>query len=123
MARSPLAGMKKALAKGFKGKLKTGIIRRATPATVDDFGDPVPGSVAEYPFEGIRENFDAAWAANAGIPSTDVGILVLLGSTAVEPRQGDRIQIEGRWHAVRRVLAIDPAGATARLQAHEVDAS
>lgn len=117
---SPLDGMKKAIAKGFKGKLRVGTIRRATPGGLDDFGDPIAPTTADYPFEGIRESFDASWAASAGIPETDVGILVLLGSTTVEPAQGDTVQIEGKWHMVRHVLDIDPAGATIRLQAYEV---
>ena len=120
MARSPIDGMKKAIAKGFKGKLKQGIVRRATAGGVDEWGDPVPSTTAEYPFEGIRESFDASWAASAGIPTTDVGILVLLGSTGIEPAQGDAIQIEGKWHQVRRVLDVDPAGASMKLQAYEV---
>ncbi len=122
MARSPLDGMKKAIAKGFKGKLRMGVIRRTTAGGVDDWGDPVPSTTTDYPFEGIRESFDASWAASAGIPETDVGILVLLGSTTVQPAQGDAVQIEGHWHQVRHVLDIDPAGATARLQAYEVTA-
>ncbi|PWJ81484.1 hypothetical protein C7441_11015 [Pseudaminobacter salicylatoxidans] len=123
MAKSPLDAMKAQIAKGFKGKLRKGMIRRMVPGTgVDDFGDPVGMVPADFSFEGIRESFDASWAASAGIPSTDVGILVLLGSTAVEPKQGDTVQIEGMWHQVRRVLDIDPAGASMRLQAYEVSA-
>lgn len=122
MARSPLDGMNKAIAKGFKGKLRTGVIRRTAAGGVDQWGDPVPSTTADYAFEGIRESFDASWAKTAGIPETDVGILVLLGSTDVQPAQGDAVQIEGRWHQVRHVLDIDPAGATIRLQAYEVAA-
>lgn len=120
MARSPLDRMKKAIAKGFKGKLKQGTIRRTTAGGVDQWGDPVPSTTADYLFEGIRESFDASWAASAGIPSTDVAILVLLGSTTIEPAQGDTVQVEGAWHMVRRVLDIDPAGASMKLQAYEV---
>jgi len=122
VARSPLDGMRKAIAKGFKGKLRSGVIRHTTAGGVDQWGDPVPSTSANFPFEGIRESFDASWAASAGIPETDVAILVLLGSTTVEPKQGDTVQIEGAWHMVRRVLDIDPANATTRLQAYEVTA-
>lgn len=123
MARSPLDGMKKAIAKGFKGKLRVGTIRRMVPGTgVDEFGDPVDEVPATFDFEGTRENFDASWAASAGIPETDVGILVLLGSTTIEPKQSDMVLIESKWHSVRKVLDIDPASATARLQAYEVKA-
>lgn len=112
--------MKRQIAKTFKGKLKQGVIRRTTAGTVDQWGDPVPGSTTDYPFEGIRESLDARWAAQAGIPETDIAILVLLGSTTVEPKQGDTVQIEGKSHIVRRVMDVDPAGATMKLQAYEV---
>ncbi|MGB3834819.1 MAG: hypothetical protein WA975_23475 [Mesorhizobium sp.] len=112
--------MKAQIAKGFKGKLKQGVIRRTTAGTVDQWGDPVPGSFQTFGFEGIRESLDARWAAQAGIPETDIAILVLLGSTTIEPKQGDTVQIEGKTHLVRRVLDVDPASATMRLQAYEV---
>lgn len=114
--------MKRQIARSFKGKLRNGVIRRTTAGGVDQWGDPVPSTTTDYPFEGIRESFDASWAASAGIPETDIAILVLLGSTTVEPKQGDTVQIEGKTHLVRRVLDVDPAGATIRLQAYEVTA-
>lgn len=118
---SPLeAQIKKAIYQGFRGKLLKGTLRREQPSSVDTLGDEVQGAPATYSFEGIRENFDAAYAAKAGIPVTDVKILIIAGSISVEPKQNDKVQIRGAWHQVRRILAIDPASASYSLQAYEI---
>jgi hypothetical protein len=123
---SPLEGALKAkIAAAFKGKLTLGSIRRDGTTSVDGVGDEVPGTPSTYTFEGIRESFSTYTKAAAGIPDTDVSILVLLGS--VKPvtiaRQGDQIYLQApwnKWHQVRRVLEIDPAEASQRLQAYEI---
>ena len=108
----------KAIYKGFKGKLKTGTLRRQSGSSgVDEFGDLIVGTETDYAFEGIRENYSAAYIAAAGIPLGDVRIMILLQSITVEPKQDDFILIEGDWHQVRRVEGIDPAGAAINLQA------
>lgn len=118
---SPLDGLiKRQIASAFKGKLKKGTLRRAVPGGVDDMGDPKPGTVETWPFEGIRESYDALYRVNAGIPDTDVRILVIAGSTAGVPDQGFQVFIEGRFHQVRKVEGIDPAGATYQLQCFEI---
>lgn len=121
---SPLDGqIAKAIHAGFRGKLKKGIVRREAPGTGRDrHGDRNPGVVRRYPFEGIRENYDAAYRERAGIPETDVQILVITRSCAIEPKQDDQIFIQNRWHQVRRVSDSDPAGATITLQAFEIQA-
>lgn len=108
---------------GFRGRLLVGKLRRETPATTDARGSPVPATPVDYPFEGIRDSFDASYAARAGIPLTDVKILIIaasLSSAAGQPKQGDLIFIRNAWHKVRRIMAIDPANATYTLQAFEV---
>lgn len=119
--------LKRQVASALAGQLLTGTIRRDVAASLDpETGAPVVGSVDTFAVGSlIRETFDAAWAAQAGVPQTDVAILVVLGSTTTAPQQGDLVHIGApvdRWHRVRRVLDIDPAGATARLQAYEVPA-
>jgi hypothetical protein len=116
--------LKQKIAAGFRGKLKRGVIRRETGASLNAAGHVVVGTPTTYTFEGIRENFDARYRAQAGIPETDVAILVLLGSVtpAATPKVGDLIQMDGVWHKVRVTLAIDPAGATWRGQCYEVGA-
>lgn len=111
--------LKKALAQGFRGKLSRGTIRRYT-YTLNDQGDRVPGAHSDYSFEGTRDDFDARYREQAGIPETDVRVLVILGLTTVTPQQTDKIFIKSRWHEVRQVLAIDPAGATATLQCYAI---
>jgi hypothetical protein len=115
-----LAGsLAKQIARGFKGKLLVGTIRRAGPYTLDDFGDSVSSGNTTYAFTGMRESFDARYRAQALIPETDVKILVLLASVIppITPVQSDQILINGEWHQVRRVLDVDPASATMSLQA------
>jgi hypothetical protein len=115
--------LKKQVAASFKGKLLKGTIRREVPS-LNSLGDPVNGTPITASFEGIRESFSDA-SILAGIPETDVAILVLLGTTTIVPQQDDLIFIGkpfNKWHKTRRVMAIDPAGATCRLQAYEVPA-
>jgi len=124
---SPLDAVEGQVAAAFKGQLKKGTLRRDGGTTVDNFGDEVPGTATNYTFDGTRENIDARYAAQASIPDTDVVLLVILGSlpSGIRPKQGDLIQMPqttGPWHKVRRILAIDPAGASGRYQSYEVPA-
>jgi len=111
--------LKKQIAKGLKGKLKNGTIRRYTYA-LNAYGDRQPIGSVDYPFQGIREEFDARYKEQAQIPVEDVKILVILGLTKVTPDRDDKVFIENTWHEVRRVLSIDPAGASAQLQAYAI---
>lgn len=117
------SAIKKAVAAGFKGRLCKGILRRETVIALDDFGDSTPDSAATFKFDGIRESFDAAYAQRAGIPVTDVSILIILGSISTTPVQNDKLYIGKpffKWHQVRRILEVDPAGASMRVQAFEI---
>lgn len=115
--------LKATIAKSFKGKLLTGTIRVKGATALDTYGDPVPSTTTDYTFEGIRDYFSALYAANAGIPDTDVKILILLGSVkpVYIPKQGDFVFINAAWHLIRKILSIDPAGASISVQAYEVD--
>ncbi len=121
---SPLDNqIKKSIAKAFRGKLKTGFIQANQPESLDDFGDVVPPDTpVQYKFTGIRDNFDAMWMKMAGIPEKDVRVLILLGSVlpVYTPVQDDLIFIENSFHKVRRILKIDPAGASIELQCYPV---
>lgn len=117
--------IKAKIAAGFKGKLTLGTLRREAFSTVDSSGDLTTSTVTTYAFEGIREAFSARYKAQAQIPDTDVSILILLGSVvpATTPKQDDKIYLETPWNAwyqVRKVLEIDPAGASCKLQAYEI---
>ncbi len=106
---------------GFKGQLLTGTLRREGVALLDSFGDVVPTAAVTHAFEGIRESFNAAFANQAGIPVTDVRILIIAGSLSVEPLKGDEIFIRSAWHEVREILERDPANATHILQCFEIE--
>lgn len=100
------------VAKGFKGKLMTGLLRRETPsASVDDRGDPTSFTVTTFPFEGIVDTYSAFHKAVAQIPDTDVKVLIIAGSLATQPINGDQLQMRGLWYQVRR-FSTDPATAT-----------
>lgn len=119
---SPLDSLiKNEVAKGFKGRLKKGTIRKETLGSgVDSFGDPSSSTFTTHSFEGIRDDFSAFYKSANGIPQTDVRILVLLGSTSVNPVQGDQVLIEGDWHKVVQERERDPAGATVALQCSKI---
>lgn len=114
---SPLESqIAKQIATSFKGLLLTGTIRRETVKSLDANGDPVVTS-ADYRFEGIRDSFSAVYAVAAGIPVTDVRILVIAGLSAIVPKMDDKIKIGGGWYQVRRITEIDPATASYTLAA------
>ena len=83
-----ISSIRDAVAQGFRGQLLSCTLRRATVTSRDANGDPVATAFRDYPFDGIRETFNAAFAAAAGIPVTDVKILIIAGSLAIEPPAG-----------------------------------
>ena len=112
--------IKAQVATAFKGRLLKGTLRRIASTSLDAAGNEEPGTATTYTFDGIRENLDAAYAAKAGIQSTDVSILIIAGSISVTPKQDDEIKIRNQWHKVRRILKIDPANATYLLLCYEI---
>jgi hypothetical protein len=119
--------LKAKIATAFKGKLTTGTLRRVTAGGLNSLGDPITPTTTNYPFvSGIRESFSVAFAARAGIPVTDVRILILLGSIVpptIVPVADDLVFLStpwNKWHKVRAVISIDPAAASAVLQAYEI---
>ena len=120
--------IRKQVAKGFKNQLLPGILLREVASSVSALGDVVVDSYETYTFQGIRDNFNRAFAATAGIPTTDVRILVILGlvTPVTTPRIDDKIRIRGadgtqKWHQVRAVLTTDPANAHSVLQCFEIE--
>lgn len=115
--------LKKKIAAAFKGRLTKGMLWRETSGSLDSWGDLMPGTLASYKFEGIRESFSAFYAATAGIPLTDVSILILLGSIRTTPLQTDELYLDKpwfKWYQIRRILEIDPAQASMKLQCFEI---
>ena len=119
------SALKQKVAAAFKGKLTRGILRKTAGVTRDSNGDRSTGTVTTYTFEGIREDFSLFHKANSGIPETDVRILLILGSLnpATTVQKDNQIYLNTPWNAwyqVRRVLTIDPAGASCSVQAYEI---
>lgn len=125
MPSSFLPQVRKAIAKGFRGRLLKGTVRRRS-TILNEFHDVETLTYTDYSFDGMREFFDAQYQTLALIPATDVKILVILGSLAITPTQEDLVQIPpipgatGVWHKVRRILSIDPASASMSLQAFPI---
>ena len=100
------------VAKAFAGKLLTCTLRRVSFSTLDAYGDPVPGADATWTFDGIVDTFNAVFAANAGIPTTDARLLIIAGSLATVPQQDDQMKVRDQWYQLRRLVEQDPAAAT-----------
>lgn len=110
---SPLeSAIKKQVAVAFKGKLLTCTLRRITTSSVDSYGDPVPGAATTWAFDGIVDKFNAAFAKQAGIQTTDVRILIIAGSLTTTPQQDDQIKVRTEWYQLRDLIERDPANAT-----------
>ena len=114
------SAIRNAVAKGFKGKLLVGTLRRETATTVDASGDDGPAVVETFPFEGIRDLFSAFYAAQAGIPVTDAKVLIIAGSCSTDPRKDDKLLLRGQWMQVRQIMSVDPANATYTLAAFDI---
>ena len=112
--------IRNAIAKGFKGKLLTGMLTRQTATTVDAFGDPVSGTPQTFRVEGFADNYTAAYRATAGIPDTDFKITLILGNCETDPLKDDTIALPGWGSAKVRKVMIDPAKASAELQVFAV---
>lgn len=113
--------IRRQVASAFSGRLLTCTLRRIASATLDAAGDPVPGSPTTWSFDGIVDTFSAMFAALAGIPVTDVRILVIAGSLATTPRQGDQVKVRDEWFQLRRIVERDPANATYVFAGFRID--
>lgn len=108
--------------RGFAGKLRTCTLRRDPVASLAETGDPIAASPQTWQFDGMRDSFNAQFAAAAGIPVTDVRILIIAGSLATVPLIDDKIQVEGVWFQVRMLVSVDPATATYTLAGFRIKA-
>lgn len=117
---SPLDKVAAKIAAGTRGKLRSGTLyRRGVSAGVDALGDALAGAWTSHDFEGVRSGYDEAYRKTAGIPETDSKILIIAGSTDVEPQKDDVAFIEGAWWQIRKVKA-DPVNASFGCQSFEI---
>lgn len=96
-------------------------IRRDGAASVNSYGDDVPGTAVTYAARGFEDEYTSAYRAVAGIPSTDTRIMVAANSTTATPKPDDLILYRSQWHRVRAVRT-DPARAMWDLQVFVVPA-
>jgi len=103
-----------AIASGFDGLLLNGTLRKNATAGRDSNGDPITAS-ADYAVQGMQDTYSAVIRKMAGIPETDVKLLLIAGLCGAAPAIGDKVQMNGQWFQIRDV-SIDPAGATYECQ-------
>lgn len=106
---SILDGLRADITAAFDGTLRDGTLYRQGEG-VDEYGNPIPGNWESLGgFQGLRANYDAAWAAQAGISRTDARIEMLAASLSTAPMRDDCLTIEGAWWVIIEV-ELDPAG-------------
>lgn len=101
----------------FRGKLKSGVLRITDvpdDAVLDDYGDAL-GTPRDLPIEGFTENYDAAYAARAGYPRTDLVVNIFAQSIpGIEPPKDAKVGIgpagARQWYQIREAKT-DPATA------------
>lgn len=112
--------MRAAIAAGFKGKLLSGVLTRQVSGGVDEYGDPVPGTPATFNVEGLVSEYSDYYKAQAGIPETDVQIILIAGNCETDPLKDDEIQFPNFGsYKVRKVMT-DPAKAHYKCQSFKV---
>lgn len=118
----------KSIYAGFAGKLLRGKIRKrvaAASAGLDSRGDPTAaGTPTDHSMEGFTEDYDDAYRARAGIPSTDFKVNVFCESLPGVTLGKDDIGYFTRkgtneWFQLRRASK-DPAGAMWTCQAFAI---
>lgn len=120
---------------GFKGKLRSGALRRLSGGTGQDgHGRPIAADPTLYPCEGFVDGYSEHTRATAGIPLTDVRVNIFGASLppGFVPRKDDMVRVDypaangraaySQWHQLRERVEADPANALFSCQAFEVGA-
>jgi hypothetical protein len=94
---------------------RSGTLRHLTVAGQSPSGETIY-STQDYSFQGWREDYSSLFAAQSGIASTDIRIVVIAKTCDASPTDQDYIFIGSVWHKVRHIEGIDPAGATVSCQ-------
>lgn len=101
--------------------LLDGTLRRENVTGLDSYGNPVLGTPVTYTFRGFEDEYTAGYRARAGIPETDVKIVIAANSISTMPVADDRLTIRSGWYQARNVVT-DPARAVYEVQCFKVDA-
>lgn len=116
---SPLSGSLAAtIGKAFNKLFLDATLTRDVP---QDSPAPEPGNppvlvAVDYSCKAIVSEFSDFYKLQSLVQGNDRKILVLAASLSVEPKEGDRISIQGQTHSVVSVGS-DPAKATWELRA------
>lgn len=103
-----------ALGDDFRGA----VLQRETASSTGPSYDPDPPMLTSYPCRAIHDEWSATYRAGGLVTGKDWKILVLAATLAVEPREGDRITLEGVTLTVvsdggaQPAVTSDPATAT-----------
>ena len=73
-------------------------------------------TTVDYSCQGLRDSYTALDRAGGNILESDVKVLILAPTLAIEPVPGDSVTIDGKTYSVVTV-STDPAGALWEVQA------
>ena len=120
MASFLTGSLRKAIASGFKNQLLTGTLLRPGTTSVNEYGDPVVIQPGSFSVEGFHDAYDEKYRVQAGIPSTDSKIVLILGNCQTDPIKDDTITLVGYKPFKVRSVKTDPAKASAECQVFEI---
>lgn len=119
-----LDGMAGSIYAGFKGQLRSGVIRRlGAAAGLDGHGRPQDRPPALHRFEGFIDDYSAFTRAQAGIPATSMRLNIFGASLPVGiiPSKDDLARVDEpagpRWVKLLARVDVDPAGALYQCEA------
>lgn len=127
-----LDGMAGSIYAGFKGQIRTGVIRRLGAASgLDGHGRPQGSAPIFHTIEGFDDNYSAFRRASEGIPLTSVRINIFGASIkpSVQPGKDMMVRLDypaangqaaySRWFKLKERVETDPAKALWMCEAQE----
>lgn len=112
--------MRAKIAKAFKDKLIDGVLTRTVSTSVNEYGDPVPGSVQSFNVHGCVDNYSSYYRQQAGIPDDDFKIILIAGLCETAPLKNDIISFPNFPDFQIREIMTDPALAHYECQSFKV---
>lgn len=94
------------------------VLSRTAPGEPDPETPWIPGTpvTTNYPCKGWLDHYEAAELVNTTILATDVKVMIVATTLAIEPAPSDHVTVRGDGYTVISVSA-DPARAIWQLQA------
>lgn len=120
---------------GFKGQLRTGVIRRLAGGTgLDGHGRPQGSAPAFHTIEGFDDDYSAFRRANEGIPQDSLRVNIFGASITppIKPGLDMMVRLDypaangapaySRWFKLKERIETDPAKALWQCEAQEAKA-